>query len=118
MKKLLIPMALLLILGATSCKKEYTCVCTEDGKEQLRQKAKDTKKNVDWIVESMNKNNELISKKFDEFSELLAKNNTEALVEVMKRATEEFNAQMSALIEKLVQENFQELNNSVQRMND
>jgi hypothetical protein len=80
--------------------------------------AKDTKKNVEWIVESMNKNNELISKKFDEFSELLAKNNTEALVEVMKRATEEFNAQMSALIEKLVQENFKELNNSVQRMND
>ncbi len=80
--------------------------------------AKDTKKSVDWIVESMNKNNQLISQKFDEFSELLAKNNTEALVEVMKRATEEFNSQMSALIEKLVQENFQELNNSVQRMND
>lgn len=79
--------------------------------------SKETKKNIDWIVESMNKNNELISRKFDEFSELLAKNNTEALVEVMKRATEEFNAQMSALIEKLVQENFQELNNSVQRMN-
>lgn len=79
--------------------------------------SKDTKKNVDWIVESMNKNNQLISEKFDEFSELLAKNNTEALVEVMKRATEEFNSQMSALIEKLVQENFQELNNSVNRMN-
>lgn len=79
--------------------------------------SKETKKNIDWIVESMNKNNELISRKFDEFSELLAKSNTEALVEVMKRATEEFNAQMSALIEKLVQENFQELNNSVQRMN-
>ena len=74
--------------------------------------------NIDWIVESMNKNNEHISKKFDEFSELLAKNNTEALVEVMKKATEEFNTQMSALVEKLVQENFQELNNSVQRMND
>lgn len=80
--------------------------------------AKDTKKNVDWIVESMNNNNELISRKFDEFSELLARNNTETLVEVMRRATEEFNAQMSALIEQLVQENFQELNNSVQRMND
>lgn len=79
--------------------------------------SKETKKNIDWIVESMNKNNELISRKFDEFSELLAKNNTEALVEVMKRATEEFNAQMSALIEKLVQENFKELNNSVQKMN-
>lgn len=65
----------------------------------------------------MNKNNELIRQKFDEFSELLAKNNTEALVEVMKNATEQFNTQMSALIEKLVQENFKELNNSVQRMN-
>jgi hypothetical protein len=79
--------------------------------------AKDTKNNVDWIVKSMNINNELIARKFNEFSELMAKNNTEALVEVMKRATEEFNTQMSALIEKLVQENFQELNNSVQSMN-
>lgn len=79
--------------------------------------SKETKKNIEWIVDSMNKNNELISRKFDEFSVLLAKNNTEALVEVMKRATEEFNIQMSALIEKLVQENFKELNNSVQRMN-
>ena len=35
----------------------------------------------------------------------------------MKNATEQFNAQMSALIEKLVQENFKELNNSVQLMN-
>jgi len=80
--------------------------------------AQETKKNIDWIVESMNKNNELIREKFDEFSELLAKSNTEALVEVMKQATKEFNAQMSELINKLVQENFQELNNSVQRMND
>jgi len=80
--------------------------------------AKDTKNNVDWIVKSMNINNELIALKFNELSELMAKNNTEALVEVMKRATEEFNTQMSALIEKLVQENFQELNNSVQSMNN
>lgn len=79
--------------------------------------SKDNRKNIDWIIESMNKNNELIRQKFDEFSELLAKNNTEALVEVMKNATEKFNEQMSALIEKLVQENFKELNNSVQRMN-
>lgn len=99
---------------------EETSLLTQIQKLRAEQTeiAKNTKKNVDWIVESMNKNNELISKKFDEFSELLAKNNTEALVEVMKRATEEFNSQMSALIEKLVQENFQELNNSVQRMND
>ena len=76
-----------------------------------------SKKNVERVINSMNKNNELLQKKFDEFSELLAKNNTEALVEVMKSATEQFNTQMSALIEKLVQENFQELNNSVNRMN-
>jgi hypothetical protein len=79
--------------------------------------SKETQKSVEWIIKSMNENNELISNKFDEFADLLAKNNTEALVNVMKDATEQFNIQMSALIEKLVQENFQELNNSVQRMN-
>ncbi|MFN9110647.1 MAG: hypothetical protein ACK5XN_11325 [Bacteroidota bacterium] len=35
----------------------------------------------------------------------------------MKQATEQFNAQMTELIDKLVKENFQELNNSVQSMN-
>lgn len=75
-------------------------------------------KSVDFIVESMYTNNELIRQKFDEFAELLAKNNTEALVDVMKNATDEFSKHMSSLIEKLVQENFKELNNSVQRMND
>lgn len=70
-----------------------------------------------WIVKSMKQNHQLISNKFDEFSELLARNNTEALVGVMEEATKTFNAQMSALIERLVQENFQELNHSVQQMN-
>ncbi|GIW67975.1 MAG: hypothetical protein KatS3mg096_843 [Candidatus Parcubacteria bacterium] len=69
------------------------------------------------IVNTMNRNNELIAAKFQEFSQLLAKNNTELLVEVMKHATEEFNKHMSAIVEKLVQENFEELNKSVQRMN-
>lgn len=98
---------------------EETSLLTQIQKLRSEQNeyASETKKNIEWIVDSMNKNNELISKKFDEFSQLLAKNNTEALVEVMKKATEEFNSQMSALIEKLVQENFQELNNSVQKMN-
>jgi len=35
----------------------------------------------------------------------------------MKKATEQFNEQMSELINKLVQENFKELNNSVQQLN-
>ncbi|MEP4532679.1 MAG: MotA/TolQ/ExbB proton channel family protein [Cyclobacteriaceae bacterium] len=58
-----------------------------------------------------------LTMKFEEFGEELKKNNTETLVEVMKQATEEFNAQMSELINKLVKENFEELNNSVNRMN-
>ena len=75
-------------------------------------------KNTDEIIKAMSENNKLISKKFDEFSELLKKNNTEALVQVMKSATEQFNAQMSELINRLVKENFQELNNSVKSLNE
>ena len=74
--------------------------------------------NTSKIIVAMGSNNELIRKKFDEFSELLAKNNTEALVEVMKTATEQFNSQMKELIDKLVQENFAELNSSVQNLNN
>ena len=64
-----------------------------------------------------NDNNKTLESKFDEFGEILKKNNTEALVEVMKSATETFNAQMTELIQKLVQENFKELNSSVQSLN-
>lgn len=69
------------------------------------------------IEEKMNETNKLLEAKFDEFSELLKKNNTEALVEVMKRVTEEFQKQMNALISKLVQENFDQLNKSVEKLN-
>ena len=80
--------------------------------------SKETTKNIQWIVDAMGESNQLVAQKFDEFSELLRKSTTEGLVEAMKGATEEFNKQMEALISKLVQENFQELNQSVQRMND
>jgi hypothetical protein len=66
----------------------------------------------------MSKNNELIRNKFDEFSELLKKNNTEALVEVMKRATTGFNEQMREIIDRLVKENFEQLNTSVNSLNN
>lgn len=69
------------------------------------------------IEDKMTETNGLLERKFDEFSELLKKNNTEALVEVMKRVTEEFQTQMNALISKLVQENFEQLNNSVEKLN-
>lgn len=73
---------------------------------------------ITTVMDTMTQNSQLLHQKFDEFAELLAKNNTEALVDVMQKATEQFQEQMKSIIEKLVQENFEELNNSVQRMND
>lgn len=69
------------------------------------------------IDQSMDRTNQLLEKKFDEFTELLKKSNTEALVEVMKNVTEEFQKQMNTLINKLIQENFEQLNSSVERLN-
>lgn len=69
------------------------------------------------IEDKMSETNGLLERKFDEFSELLKKNNTEALVEVMKKVTIEFQSQMNALINKLVQENFDQLNKSVEKLN-
>ena len=57
-----------------------------------------------------------IKSKFEEFSSLLAKNNTEALVNVMKKATEEFSSSMNSILERLVHENFSQLNNAVANM--
>lgn len=107
------------ILNKSLIGNDETSLLTQIQKLRAEQNdySNETKKNVEWIVESMNDNNKLISEKFDEFAELLAKNNTEALVNVMKEATEQFNRQITSIVEKLVQENFQELNNSVQRMN-
>ena len=72
---------------------------------------------VTEIEEKMKETNLLLTDKFNEFSELLRKSNTEALVEVMKGVTLEFEKQMSALINKLIQENFEQLNQSVANMN-
>lgn len=72
---------------------------------------------VDQIESSMDKTNKLLERKFDEFTDLLKKSNTEALVEVMKNVTTEFQKQMDALISKLIQENFEQLNKSVERLN-
>ena len=69
------------------------------------------------IEGNMDNTNKLLTAKFEEFSKLLEKSNTEALVEVMKKVTEEFNKQMSDLINKLVQENFEQLNHSVEQLN-
>lgn len=87
-------------------------------REEQKTTSEKANKNTDEIIKAMGENNKLTAKKFDEFSDLLKKNNTEALVEVMKNATEQFNSQMSELINRLVKENFAELNNSVKNLND
>ena len=69
------------------------------------------------IEDKMTETNKLLNEKFEEFAELLRKSNTEALVEVMKKVTEEFQKQMKDLIGRLVKENFDQLNKSVERLN-
>lgn len=87
-------------------------------RKEEKKTSEEANKNTKEIITAMSENNKLTAEKFDEFSELLKQNNTEALVEVMKRTTEQFNAQMSELINRLVKENFAELNNSVKNLND
>ena len=95
-------------------------VISETNKSQLAEAKKYTDSlhaEVADIEGKMKETNALLTQKFNEFSELLKKSNTEALVEVMKGLTEEFQLQMGTLIERLVKENFDQLNNSVQQLN-
>ena len=85
--------------------------------EELKKFSQILRSEVDDIEDKMEATNKLLTDKFDEFSELLKKSNTEALVEVMKKVTEEFQKQMNALISRLVQENFAKLNESVEKLN-
>ena len=88
-----------------------------DIKDILKGETSKLVSNTETIGSMLLENQKYLGKKFEEFSAMLAKNNTEALVGVMKKVTEEFNKQMSTLINKLVQENFEELNNSVKQLN-
>ena len=72
---------------------------------------------ISEVKDRMRDTNKLLGDKFDDFAVLLQKNNTEALVEVMRKVTEEFQSQMNALISRLVAENFEQLNNSVEQLN-
>lgn len=95
-------------------------VISETSKAQLTETkaySENLHNEVSDIEAKMKETNEMLTQKFDEFSELLKKSNTEALVEVMKGLTEEFQSQMGSLIEKLVKENFDQLNKSVEQLN-
>lgn len=85
--------------------------------EELKKFSQILRSEVDEIEVKMESTNKLLANKFDEFSDLLKKSNTEALVNVMKKVTEEFQKQMNDLISRLVQENFAKLNESVEMLN-
>lgn len=78
---------------------------------------KEQNKLIAGMVESVNGKLDVLTQKFEDFSEMLKKSNTDALVEVMEKLTEEFQKQMGTLIERLVQKNFDQLTQSVDRLN-
>lgn len=98
-------------------KTQINTLNTKELSAQLTHISEQAKTQNSTIMTQLETTNALFAQKFDEFADLLVKNNTEALVEVMKKTTEEFNAQMSELISRLVQENFEALNTSVKQMN-
>jgi hypothetical protein len=69
------------------------------------------------ILAENQKTNTTFETKFEDFIKYLQENNTKSLLEIMQKATEEFNKQMKDLVNKLVQENFAELNQSVLNLN-
>lgn len=86
----------------------------EDANENTEQQLAAVKS----IESSMSDNTKLMAGKFDEFSDLLEKSNTDALVKAIENVMGDFNKKFNELISKLVQENFAELNDSVKRLND
>lgn len=66
----------------------------------------------------MRANSELIDRKFTEFTELLEKANTDALTKAIESVIGDFNNKLNELIDRLVKENFEELNKSVQSLNE
>jgi len=97
--------------------KEYGALNAEKS-ENVVQGLVQASAQITKMREGLDATGEAVINRMDSLGETLAKNNTEALVHVMKAATEQFNAQMTELIDRLVKENFQELNNSVKKMND
>ncbi|WP_421948603.1 MotA/TolQ/ExbB proton channel family protein [Phaeodactylibacter xiamenensis] len=89
----------------------------QDTNKHLIEASEQSNKNTEAMVKSLNENHQLMRDKFTEFSELMAQANTEALREAMERLVKDFNDMFSDLITSLVNQNFKELNESVQSLN-
>jgi len=74
--------------------------------------------NTKEIITALYTTNDLMKEKFDEFAVLLSQNNTKILVDAIQNVIGEFNVKLAELIDRLVKENFEELNKSVQNLNE
>lgn len=72
---------------------------------------------ISSIVKKMTDTDLMLNTKFAEFTTLLERNDIQALTEYMRTFAVDFQNQMNMLINKLVQDNFTELNNSVKALN-
>jgi len=89
----------------------------EESKSVLKSELGIVSERIVSISELMKSNTELMASKFDEFSKLLEEANTDALVKAIENVIGGFNEKLSELINRLVKENFEKLNESVERLN-
>ena len=89
-----------------------------DARDEAKQNREHLEAQVATLRANLESNHSDLLKAVEGFGEQLAKNNVDLLVEAMNKATEQFHEQMKTIVERLVKENFEQLNTSVQRMND
>ena len=88
------------------------------GMNTVMSSLKDNVSGMDTRIEQkMESQHQVLIQKFDNLAEIIKKSNTEALVDVMKQLTEDFQKQMGGLIQSLVERNFDQLTQSVERLN-
>ncbi len=86
--------------------------------QQLEMSAKSQEKSAMLIVEKLENGNKILSSEFEKFGKLLGDINTEAMVKAIENALGGFNERFNELIERLVKENFDQLNDSVSQLNE
>jgi len=72
---------------------------------------------VNGIASIVTEGNQNLHQRLEEFSDALKRSNTEALVEVMQGAVDQFKKTMADLLSRLVKESFDQLNTSVNKLN-
>ncbi len=87
-------------------------------REEMYESNKEILKKLNTLNETTKLNSIIMEEKFSEFAQLLEKANTEALVKAIENVIGGFNDRLNELLERLVKENFEELNRSVQNLNN